>query len=88
MQIPWESLDPETLERMLTEIVTRDGTDYGFHETATAAKVATALKSLQRGKSQLFWDSESETSALIPTEQVLKEENRIADERRKSGIED
>jgi len=87
MHIPWDTLDEDTLTRLLTEIVTRDGTDYGVEESSTQAKVAAALKSLHSGRARLFWDSESETSALVQTEQVQQEENRIADLRRKSGID-
>lgn len=87
MDIPWESLDKDTLTRLLTEIVTRDGTDYGAREITTDAKVAAALKSLMSGKAQLFWDDESETASLIPTEQVKQEENRINDLRKKTGID-
>lgn len=87
MNIPWESLDSETLVRLLTEIVTRDGTDYGAREISTEAKVAAAQKSLGSGAAQLFWDEESETAALVPTEQVKQEENRINDLRKKTGID-
>jgi len=88
MHIPWDTLDSETLTRLLTEIVTRDGTDYGMHETSTETKVNAALKSLQNGSAQLFWDTESETSALIPIEQISGEEQRQARLRRDAGIKE
>ena len=70
VSIPWDSLEEETLERLLSEIVTRDGTDYGAVETPTEARIQRALKDLQRGRATLFWDPETETTALLPTDQV------------------
>ncbi len=87
MLIPWRELDPETLDRLLSEIVTRDGTDYGLQETPTATKVNSARKSLERGRAELHWDEESETTALLSVDQVREEAARVATLRRDSGIE-
>ncbi|MBX2882410.1 MAG: YheU family protein [Granulosicoccus sp.] len=87
MNIPWDSLDSETLVRLLTEIVTRDGTDYGAREISTEAKVASAQQALTSGRAMLYWDDETETASLIPTEQVKQEENRVNDLRKKIGID-
>ena len=44
MHIPWDALDAETLTRLLSEIVTRDGTDYG----AVAAEAMNLVGTLAR----------------------------------------
>ena len=87
MLIPWQELDSETLDRLLSEIVTRDGTDYGLHETSTAAKIRHAIKSLRLGHAQLHWDEESETAALLSADQVREEAAKLATLQRDSGIQ-
>ena len=39
MIIPWERIPPDTLERLIEEYVTRDGTDYGTVETPLETRV-------------------------------------------------
>ena len=74
MEIPWQELEPDTLRRLLSEIVTRDGTDYGLVEKSTAAKIDAAHKALQAGRARLFWDEETGTAALLDKEQVREEQ--------------
>ena len=64
MEIPHKSLKRETLIEILKDIVTRDGTDYGLEEKSLEARVASALRSLERGDSCLFWNEETETTSL------------------------
>ena len=64
MQIPYEKLEEEVLFELLKDIVTRDGTDYGWEEKSTEQKVSAAFAALKNGKACLYWDSESETASL------------------------
>ncbi len=86
MHIPWQSLDAETLQRLLSEIVTRDGTDYGAIERSTANKVRAAKTALEKGAAELHWDEESETAALIAKDQVREQAARLERLREQSGI--
>lgn len=70
MKIPWQQLPSDTLEKMLEEIVTRDGTDYGVAEKTTAQKVKSALGQLASGRAHLFWDSELESASLLSADQI------------------
>ena len=72
MIIPIDSLEKEMLEGLLTEIVTRDGTDYGEVELSTAQKVQNAIGGLQAGRMKLLWDVESESASLLSSEQADK----------------
>lgn len=74
MEIPWQELEPETLQRLLSEIVTRDGTDYGRVEKSTLAKIDAARKALQDDRARLFWDEETGTAALVEKERVREEQ--------------
>ncbi|WP_211357017.1 YheU family protein, partial [Enterobacter hormaechei] len=40
MIIPWQDLDPETLDNLIESFVLREGTDYGEHERSLTDKVA------------------------------------------------
>ena len=72
MKIDWQELDPETLDRLLQEVVTRDGTDYGAVERTTSSKVATARKALTAGRAELHWDIEAESAALLTPEEAAE----------------
>ena len=61
MKIPWQELKPETLEALIDEYVTRDGTDYGTQEAARETKIAQVKKLLAKGKAQIVFDPETET---------------------------
>jgi len=70
MKIPWDSLSAETLNALLEEIVTRDGTDYGAVEKSIEQKVAFARHQLKSGYAVLVWDSELESASLITPEEA------------------
>lgn len=64
MEIPWKALDEKVLERLLEEVVTRDGTDYGANEKTRQQKIAEARKALQTGKAVLQWDADLESASI------------------------
>jgi uncharacterized protein len=64
--IPYDSLAPDTLETILDDIVSRDGTDYGDYDLSVAQKREQALRSLRSGEAVLLFDTESETIKMIP----------------------
>lgn len=63
--IPYDSLDPDTLENVLNDIVSRDGTDYGNYDLSVEQKREQALKALRGGRAVLVFDTESETIQLV-----------------------
>lgn len=50
MIIPWQDLDPETLDNLIESFVLREGTDYGEHERSLADKVADVKQQLKTGR--------------------------------------
>ena len=68
MKIPYQSLDPETLQSLLGEIVTRDGTDYGAVELTLEQKIDQALCALKAGKVCIKYDVLTETCSLVMQE--------------------
>ena len=83
MRIPWRQLPVETLENMLEEIVTRDGTDYGSSEKTTAEKVRSAQAQLVSGSAHLYWDAKLESASILSSDQVAKLEKQPTDRDRK-----
>ena len=68
--VPWRSLSPETLDNLLGEIVTRDGTDYGAIEKSTLSKLTRARNQLEAGHAVILWDPKTESASLVSAEQA------------------
>ena len=68
MLIPPERLDPDTLNALLEDFVTRDGTDNGYVDVEMADKVSVVKAQLQNGKVVIVFDPETQTVQLITAE--------------------
>jgi uncharacterized protein YheU (UPF0270 family) len=66
MIIPWQDLDPETLDNLIESFVLREGTDYGEHERSLADKVADVKQQLKSGEAVLVWSELHETVNIMP----------------------
>jgi uncharacterized protein len=63
--IPWQQIDPETLENLIEAFVLREGTDYGEQERSLAQKVADVRRQLERGDAVLVWSELHETVNIM-----------------------
>ena len=70
MIVPWQEIPPETLDNLIEEFVTRDGTDYGEQEIRTDTKVAQVREQLRRGQASVVFDDVTETISIFPREQL------------------
>ncbi|MDF2181390.1 YheU family protein [Neptuniibacter sp. CAU 1671] len=61
MIVPWQAVQPETLDNLIEEYVTRDGTDYGEQETSLSRRVEQIRTKLQSGEAVLLF---SESTGL------------------------
>jgi uncharacterized protein YheU (UPF0270 family) len=68
IKVPHESLRPETLEALVEEFITREGTDYGHHEHTLEQKTASVMRQLKAGEVQILFDPESESTTLVRRE--------------------
>ncbi|UYA62154.1 UPF0270 protein YheU [Pectobacterium sp. F1-1] len=66
MIIPWQQLDPETLDNIIESFVLREGTDYGEQERSLAQKVEDIRKQLKSGEVVLVWSELHETLNIMP----------------------
>ena len=69
MIIPWQDLDPETLDNLIESFVLREGTDYGEYERSLADKVADVKQQLKRERPVLVWSELHETVNIMPRKQ-------------------
>jgi len=70
MIIPYQALESDTLDALIEEFVTRDGTDYGEHEMSLAEKVAQVKVLLQKDEVVILF-SESTGLCNIVTKDAL-----------------
>lgn len=73
MRIPWQALEPETLNNLLEEFVSREGTDYGHQDYSLVQKVSHVEKRLKRNELVIVYDHETDTCNIklaedLPTE--------------------
>jgi uncharacterized protein YheU (UPF0270 family) len=62
--IVWQDLSEEALTGVIEDFVTREGTEYGQHETSLSTKVAAVKNQLERGLAIIVFDPESETCSV------------------------
>lgn len=68
IEVPWQELAADTLDRLLEEFVTRDGTDYGEREVPLAQKVEQVRTQLRRGLVLIVFDELSESVTIVTRE--------------------
>ena len=61
MIIPWQQLEPQTLNNLIESYVLREGTDYGLQEKTLADKVSEVKLYLINGTAAIFWSELHET---------------------------
>ncbi|NMP29800.1 YheU family protein [Rahnella sp. SAP-1] len=66
MIIPWQELDPETLNGVIEAFVLREGTDYGEQERTLSQKVDDIRRQLKSGDVVLVWSELHETLNMMP----------------------
>ena len=64
MNIPFQELQTETLTAIIEEFISREGTDYGVHESSLEQKVQQVKSQLQRGEIVVTFDPESQSCDL------------------------
>ncbi len=68
--VPPERVEAASLQGLLEECASRDGTDYGEHEFTLADKVAQLLEQLRRGELKILYDLDSQQWDLLPREEA------------------
>jgi len=65
IEIPHDSLQPDTLRAVVEEFITRNGTDYGERERTLDSKVTDVLRQLERGEVVVVFDPRTSTTNIV-----------------------
>lgn len=68
--VPPRHLPADSLQGLLEEYASRDGTDYGEREFTLEQKTEQLRAQLQRGELKILYDIDSEEWDLLPQEQA------------------
>jgi len=70
MIVPWQDIPAESLQSLIEEFVSRDGTDYGEHEIPLSTRVDQVRQLLRRGKVVIWFDEATETVSVFDVERI------------------
>ena len=68
--VPARALQPQTLDALIEEFVTRDGTDYGDTEASTETKTAQVRRRLERGEAVIVWNEDQEQCQIVARDEL------------------
>jgi uncharacterized protein YheU (UPF0270 family) len=69
VDVDFRSLSTEALRGLLEEFVTREGTDYGLHESDFDEKVRDVERQLESGEARIVFDLAEERANIVPAEE-------------------
>ena len=70
MIVPWQDIAPDTLNNLIEEFVTRDGTDYGEYEVPLTTRVEQVRRQLERKEAFVWFDDVTETVTILLKESL------------------
>lgn len=76
IDVPWREIAPETLDALIEEFVTREGTEYGEAEVPLARKVTQVREQLRRGDVCIVFDEVSQSVNLLTRPDYLERVRR------------
>jgi len=71
-EVPIACLKAQTLQALLEEFASRDGTDYGEYEHSLEQKVGQLRKQLDSSELLILYDADSEEWDLVDGEEWIK----------------
>ncbi len=70
MEVPFKDLEKDTLNNLIEEFVSREGTDYGSQIYNLVDKVKHVMRQLEKGTVYIDYDAESSSSNIVKREQL------------------
>ena len=71
IEVPIQALAADTLQALLEEFASRDGTDYGDREVSLSQKVGALERQLRRGDVLILYEADCERWDLLPKAQAV-----------------
>ncbi|MDC2825392.1 YheU family protein [Rodentibacter pneumotropicus] len=72
MIIPWQELEPATLDNIVESVILREGTDYGAEEIPLARKKEQLLEKIRNGSAVIVWSELHESIDIKDKMDFLK----------------
>ena len=72
IEVPWDALAPDTLNALVEEFVTRDGTDYGEQEVGLERKVLQVINGIKRKEFIIVFDTDQESTHIVTRQQLAQ----------------
>lgn len=72
MIIPWQELEPATLDNIVESVILREGTDYGAEEIPLARKKEQLLEKIRNGSAVIIWSELHESIDIKDRMEFLK----------------
>lgn len=72
MIIPWQELDPDTLNNLLEHFVLQEGTEYGEQDVSLADKVDAVRQQLRQGSAVIVYSELHESINIVPRESLSR----------------
>ncbi|MGD0489765.1 MAG: YheU family protein [Syntrophorhabdales bacterium] len=69
--IPVNRLSPEAVQGVISEFISRDGTDYGEREVSPETKFRQVKHKLEKGLAVLIFDDETETTNIFSADNPI-----------------
>ena len=79
MKIPHQQLSGDTLQTLVEEFVTRDGTDYGDAEISLEQKTTQVMRMLDNGDAVIVFDAATESCTIVTKHVLTEEVNDVTD---------
>lgn len=73
MIIPYQEIEKETLHSLISEFVSRDGTDNGFDQSLDS-KIQQVIKQLESGEVVITFDFETESTNIVPKAEAIEDQ--------------
>lgn len=70
MEVPYQHIARETLDALIEEFVSRDGTDYGAIELTLEQKLEQVKRLLKQDKAVIWFDDATETVSIFHRDEM------------------
>jgi uncharacterized protein len=72
VEISPEAISTDILNAIIENFIAREGTDYGWEETAHATKLDQISRNIKKGQIRIVFDPNSESVTLITEKEYLR----------------
>jgi len=65
VRVPYDQLSPETLDAVIEEFVTREGTDYGKTDVPFERKIESVRRQIETGEALIVFDESMQSCNIL-----------------------